>query len=307
MTITPTAVERSIAEPLRSIRVGDVTVYPLVQLYYRVDPSRFFPGVDRSRIAADDWYWASPYVESGALVIDMGGFLIRTADRNILVDAGVGNDKDRPNPNFHHRTDAWLDLLPQAGVTVDDIDTVLFTHLHVDHVGFATTHRDGRWVPTFPRATYRTTADELAYWTSPAAAPELARLGDYIADSILPLSDAGVLEITPPDAVISDEVRLIPSPGHTPGNVSVEIRSRGRRAIFAGDMIHHALQLAFPERSTDYCIDEDRAAIARIALLQNLGPDDLLFPAHFPRSEPGRVTADGNGGYLYEAESGEPV
>lgn len=307
MSITPTACPRDALEPLREIRLGSVCVYPLVQLHYRVDPERFFPDIARWPIDENDWYWAAPFIEDGALVIDMGGFLVRTPDRTILIDAGIGNDKDRPNPAFHRRSDSWLDLLPRAGVATEDVDTVLFTHLHVDHVGFATTLRDGRWVPTFTNATYRTTAAELDYWTGPDAAAELERLGDYIADSVLPLADANVLEITPPDAHISDEVRLLPAPGHTPGNVSVEVRSEGRRAVFTGDMIHHALQLAFPWRSTDYCVDEERATVAREALLQDLAPEDLLFPAHFPHSSPGLVRRTPPAGYRFLSQPGEPI
>lgn len=307
MTITPMARTRDATAPLRRIDVGAVSIHPLVQLHYRVDPARFFPGIAEWSLDEEGWYWHAPYIESGALVIDMGGFLVRTPDRVILIDAGVGNGKSRPNPNFDHRNDDWLGLLTQLGLTVDDVDTVLFTHLHVDHVGFATTWVDGQWRPTFPHARYHTTAAELEYWTSPAATVEMTRLGDYIADSILPLQAAGVLELSPPELVVSEHVRLIPAPGHTPGNVCVEVRSEGRRAVFAGDMIHHPLQLAFPQRSTDYCIDDVGAASARERLLNSMGPDDLLFPAHFPGSIPGRVSADPTGGYRFAPDGGETV
>ncbi len=307
MTIAPYAFPRSSDEPLRSIRIGDVTVHPLVQLHYRVDPERFFPGIGGWSIDEDGWYWRAPYLDSGALVIDMGGFLVRTRDRVILIDAGVGNGKTRPNPSFHRRDDDWLGLLPQVGVAVEDVDTVLFTHLHVDHVGFATTWSDGRWVPTFPNARYHTTAAEWAYWTSPAAAPEFDRLGDYVSDSIRPLQTAGVLELSAPDLVVSDEVRLVPAFGHTPGNVCVEVRSQGMRAVFAGDMIHHPLQLAFPHRSTDYCIDDQAATAARRELLHSMGPRDLLFPAHFAEAVPGRVRTDAAGAYRFDPQPGRPI
>jgi len=306
MTIRPTVRPRK-SDDLRCIRIGAVDVYPLVQLHYRVDPARFFPHVAEWPLDRDGWYWHEPYIESGALVIDMGGFLVRTPDRTILIDAGIGNGKTRPNPNFDSRDDAWLAHFTHLGVSLEDVDTVLFTHLHVDHVGFATTWDGQRWAPTFPNATYHTTAAELDYWTSPAARSEMDRLGDYISDSILPLAEAGVLEISPPDLVLSPHVRLLPAPGHTPGNVCVEVRSEGRRAVFAGDMIHHPLQLAFPHRSTDYCIDEDGATTAREHLLRGLGADDLLFPAHFPDSIPGRVRPGADGGFHYDPEHGERV
>lgn len=307
MTIPPTARPRDKQEPLRRIQVGEVAVYPLLQLHYRIDPARFFPQIGNWPVRQGSWYLQAPYVEDDAFAIDMGGFLVRTPDRTILIDAGVGNDKRRPNPNFDSRQDDWLDLFELAGVSVESVDTVIFTHLHVDHVGFATSLRDGKWVPTFPEATYHTTGAELDYWTSAAAEPELARLGDYISDSVLPLIEARALSITPPDAVISDDVRLIPAPGHTPGNVCVEVESDGARAVFAGDMIHHAIQLAFPHKSTDYCIDEDAATNARERLLDGLAPGDLLFPSHFPGSLPGRVTPNPDGGYLFAQEPGVAV
>lgn len=305
--IAPSATGVRADEPLRRIAVGDVDVYPLVQLRYRIDPARFFPDAGEVRIDEKAWYWQEPYVENGALAIDMGAFLIRSATRTILIDAAIGNGKRRPNPVFDRRDDEWPAALARTGVGVDDIDTVLFTHLHVDHVGFATTLRDGVWTPTFPNATHHTTSAELAYWQSPEAATEVARLGDYVGDSILPLADAGLLQLADPDARISDEVRLLPAAGHTPGNVCVEVRSGGRRAVFSGDMIHHALQLAFPERSTDYCVDHAEATSARLALLRSLGPDDLLFPAHFPASVPGRVVAHDDGSFGYVPEFGELV
>lgn len=307
MTITPTARTRDASEPLRRISIGEVSIHPLVQLHYRVDPARFFPQIAEWSLDKDAWYSQPPYFESDALVIDMGGFLVRTPERVILVDAGVGNGKSRPNPNFDHRTDDWLGLFSQLGLTVEDVDTVLFTHLHVDHVGFATTWVDGEWTPTFPNARYHTTAAELDYWTSPEAAEEMKRLGDYISDSILPLQAAGVLELSPPDLVVSEHVRLISAPGHTPGNVCVEVRSEGRRAVFAGDMIHHPLQLAFPQRSTDYCIDDEGATSARTRLLRGLDADDLLLPAHFPHAMPGRVAPDAHGRYRFTPEWGESI
>lgn len=304
MTTLPFARPRSVDEPLHRIDVGRVEIYPLVQLHYRPDPPRFFPDIATWAIDPDAWYWQEPYIDEGALAIDMGGFLVRTADRVVLIDAGIGNGKNRPNPVFQERADDWLTLLSRIGVSVDDVDTVLFTHLHVDHVGFATTLRDGRWEPTFPNAVYRVTTAELEYWTSGDAAADVARLGGYIDDSILPLRDAGLLELTTPDFGVSEQIRLVPAPGHTPGNVCVEIVSEGRRAVFAGDMIHHPLQLAFPQYSTDYCVDDAGATVARQALLAGLGPDDLLFPAHFPNCLPGRVTPDGSGGYMFHRESG---
>lgn len=293
---------------MRQVRVGEVTIAPVVQFHYRVDPLRLFPDLDTETIDEGAWYWRPPYCQDGFLVIDIGGFVVRTPQRTILVDAGVGNGKSRPNLRFLDRDDDWLATLRRAGAPPDEIDTVVFTHLHVDHVGFATRFDGSAWVPTFPRARHLTTAAELEYWTGGSADGHLARLGDYIGDSVLPLRDAGVLQVVEPDLRICPEVRLVPAAGHTPGNVYVEVSSNGQRAVFAGDMVHHALQLAFPERSTDFCVDGPRASAARQELLRAVADRDvLLFPAHFPNSVPGRIVTDPAGGYRYEPVEGEPV
>lgn len=285
----------------RQVRVGAVTIAPVVQLHYRVDPLRFFPDIDTATIDEGAWYWRPPYREDGFLVIDIGGFVVRTPHGTVLVDAGVGNGKTRPNPNFDGRDDDWFAALHQLGAAPEEVDTVVFTHLHVDHVGFATRFDGSAWVPAFPNAEHLTTAAELEYWTGESADGDLTRLGDYIGDSVLPLRDAGVLRIVEPDHRICPEMRLVPAAGHTPGNVYVEVSSEGQRAVFAGDMVHHALQLAFPERSTDYCVDQARASAARQELLRDIADRDvLLFPAHFPNSAPGRVVTEPAGGYRYE-------
>jgi len=295
------------AEPVRRIRVGEVDVYPILQLRYRVDPSLFFPDIASWPVDERAWYWQQPYAEEGRLAIDMGGFLLRTADRTILVDAGVGNDKSRPNPNFDHRSDPWLATMARAGVGPGEVDTVVFTHLHIDHVGYATSWTEGGWRPTFPNARHLVTAEELDFWTSRSAGRQRERLGDYVSDSVLPLADHGVLTIVESDHEVAEGMQLFSAPGHTPGNVCLEVRSGGVRAVFSGDMVHHALQLAFPARSTDYCVDPGSASRSRELLLDGLGPDDLLFPAHFPGLLPGRVHAEAGGGYRYEVVAGSVI
>jgi len=288
-------------EPLHEFRVGSISVVPLVQFHYRVDIERFFPDAADWPLDRSAWYWQEPYVAGEQLVIDMGGFLVRAGDRTIIVDAGVGDAKTRPNPEFDSRHDDWTGLLGPLGIAESDIDTVLFTHLHVDHVGNAT-RRDGDvWVPAFPRAEHFVAAAEIDYWTGPGAQGDLDRLGNYLQDSILPLREAGVLTTTTGDYEVAEGVRVVERPGHTPGNVCIEVESDGARAVFVGDMVHHAVQLAFPEWSTDYCVEYEQAATARRALLSDLGPDDLLFAAHFPGSNPGRVRPTAGGGFRYLA------
>jgi glyoxylase-like metal-dependent hydrolase (beta-lactamase superfamily II) len=286
--------------PLSPVRIGACTVVPVVQVHYRVDPAAFFRGLDTIGLDADAWYWQPPYLDDGRIVIDIGGFAVQTPHSTILVDAGMGNGKDRPNPHMRDRGDPWLDTLAHSGFPPESIDTVIFTHLHGDHVGYTTRHDGIRWVPTFPRARHLVAAAEFEFWTSAAADHDLRRLGDYISDSVLPLHDAGVLDLVDADMRVCDEVRLVAAPGHTPGNVCVEVASQGRRGVFAGDMVHHAIQLALPDLNTDYCVDQPAAATARRKLLDDLADsDDLLFPAHFPGAVPGRIRTDRDG-FRYE-------
>jgi len=157
------AVPRRSDEALVAYEVGANIVVPLVQFHYRADPARFFPDGADWPTDPSGWYCQEPYMVDGLLAIDMGGFLIRTPDRVLLIDTGIGNAKTRPNPHLSDRKDDWLGLLDQLGIGVDDVDTVLFTHLHVDHVGFATTWDGNEWRPTFPRARYHVVAEELDY------------------------------------------------------------------------------------------------------------------------------------------------
>ncbi|GAA4556507.1 MBL fold metallo-hydrolase [Pseudonocardia xishanensis] len=298
----PSWVRPADAHRPRPVRVGAVTVTPVVQFRYRVDPALFFPDLVLDGLdgldGLDDWYLRPPYCDDGFLVVDIGAFVVRTPDRTVLVDAGVGDAKTRPNPCFDGRADGWLDRLGRAGAAPEQVDAVVFTHLHVDHVGAAI--RPGAAEPAFPAARYVTTRAELDHWTGPRSAGDRARLGDYLADSVLPLRAAGVLDVVSPDHELCAEVRRLPAPGHTPGNVCVEVRSEGERAVFAGDVVHHALQLARPALSTDFCVENARATASREALLRDIADTEtLLFPAHFPEAAPGRVVTDPLGGYRY--------
>jgi glyoxylase-like metal-dependent hydrolase (beta-lactamase superfamily II) len=258
-------------------------------------PRRLFAQLDDDG-ARDEWYWQPPFVlPSGELVIDMGGFLVRTPAATILVDCGVGNAKTRPIAAFHQRDDDWFGALRAAGAERQDIDLVVFTHLHGDHVGYATTLRDGKWEPSFPNARHLVTAAEVDFWSGPGAAAQLATIGDHFSDGVRPLLDAGLLDQVAPDHVVAPGIRLLPAAGHTPGNVCVEVTSRDERAVFCGDMVHHALQLAHPDWSTNFCVDRDEATRARLALLADVADTGaLLVPAHFPGCRPGRVVRRGD-------------
>ncbi len=293
MTIaSPDAVE------LLTIRIGQVRItFIPEEPAYPAERDVFFPQLATQPQDPDAWFlqppWAIPSTDR--VILNQQLFLVRTADRVILLDAGGGNDKDRKGAIYDHSQRPVLDHIRRAGVALEDIDTVLFSHLHIDHVGFATSLVDGAWVPTFPNARYLVVPEELEFWTGPGAIPTFERAGDHIADSITPLQEAGVLDLVEAGTQLTPEIRLIPAFGHTPGNLFIEIESGGRRAIHAGDGIHNGIQLAHPDWSIRYCEDPIESARQRRALLESIADTDtILIPGHFPAPTAGYVLRDGD-------------
>jgi glyoxylase-like metal-dependent hydrolase (beta-lactamase superfamily II) len=215
------------------------------------------------------------------------GFAILGAGRVILIDTCLGGpkpDRTHPMPGFASR---WLSTLESAGISPDSVDTVINTHLHHDHVGWNTTlTNDGALLPTFPNARSLIAQDDYAHFTGHPA--DFSKQHKHIADSVLPVQRAGLLELGN-DTRIDDDVRLIPAPGHTPGHTLVEISSQGRRVLLAADLIHHPLQLRRPDISTAMCVDPDASATTRTTILNTYADTGTLFlAAHLPE-----------GGYLH--------
>ncbi|MDT0266705.1 MBL fold metallo-hydrolase [Streptomyces sp. DSM 44915] len=288
--------------PLWSFPVGDARVFPLREVDYLPSPTEFFPQLEREPWTEGAFYTREPFLRDGRIVLNQEAHLLRVAGRHILIDAGGGNGKRRNGAVFDRADRPFLEQFARAGVALTDVDTVVFTHLHVDHVGFATSADGaGGWAPTFPNARYLVVEEEFAWWTGPAGARALERTGDYLADSILPLAAAGVLDLVPADHEVAPGVRLVPAFGHTPGNVCVEVESAGQRAVFAGDMLHHGVQLERPEWSIRYCVHAEDSAAQRRALLERVADTgDLLVPAHFPFPAAGRVSRVERGfGYTF--------
>src|SRR5438445_9871543 len=157
--------------------------------------------------------WLIPHFATGEgrLKMSIHSFLVETPTRRIIVDTGLGNDKqDRNVPTWNNRQDPFLDKLTAAGFPPDSIDTVLCTHLHVDHVGWNTRLVDGKWVPTFPRATYVIPGEEWEYWRH--------EKDECIADSVVPIVEQGRARLVDGRYTIDPRLSFEPPPGHTPGH-----------------------------------------------------------------------------------------
>jgi glyoxylase-like metal-dependent hydrolase (beta-lactamase superfamily II) len=282
-----------------TITLGDVTIASIIERDgpWRT-PAAMFPDYDEA-VGARHLATMDPCVfdaASGKMVIRYQTFVVRTPRHVILVDTCTGEDKGYPAP-MDFPKQPWLDGFRALGLRFEDIDYVFCTHLHIDHSGWNTTLRDGRWVPTFPRAKYVFHKREYAAWEASVAAGE-ERAGGGAAVfgmNCRPVVEAGQALLVDDDFALDDTVWLTPTPGHSPCHCCVNIASRGQRAVVTGDLMHHALQCAEPDWSTIFCWDPALAAQSRRRFLGTVADTDtLLLPIHFPGNTAGHVTAEGS-------------
>jgi glyoxylase-like metal-dependent hydrolase (beta-lactamase superfamily II) len=211
-------------------------------------------------------------------------FLLEIGGRLVLVDAGVGDNKERPNrPSWHRRS---TDFLARLAVPPEDISLVLFTHLHADHVGWATRLEGDHWVPSFPRARHVVAEAEYAHWAAQRYAP--------VMDSIEPLREAGLLDLVPPGHAPMPGLRFRPLPGHTPAQAGVLIEAAREPVLLSADVLHHALQLAAPEIVSAFCAAPEQARATRAALLEEAADGLRLITAHAREQPVWRVVRSGN-------------
>jgi glyoxylase-like metal-dependent hydrolase (beta-lactamase superfamily II) len=232
--------------------------------------------------------------DSDTLILCFQSYVVKTPDHTILIDSCIGNDKPRPGrPKWDMKIDdTYMRGLAAAGVSVDDIDVVMCTHLHVDHVGWNTRLENGRWVPTFPKARYVFGQREYQHWTAQNAKAEVPPF----TDSVLPVVEAGKADIVTDDFAIGDHVRILPTPGHTPGHVAFAFGKGRDDAVFAGDLMHSPLQTRHPELSPKFDVDPVQAATTRRQFLERYcDSDTLCCTAHFPSPSVGRIKRKGAG------------
>ena len=277
--------------------VGSVEVARVLESTLSVSAARWFPSFDRDAIRPHE-HWLCPThfdASTGQFPMPVQSFVLRTDRHVILIDTCVGNHKNRAGVASMHMLDQpYLDRLAALGLAVEDIDYVMCTHLHVDHVGWNTKLVDGRWIPTFPNATYVISRSEYEATKAEAAlpdAPPYAR--NSFADSVLPIVESGRHLFVQGLDQLLDIFTFRPAPGHSPGNMQIELRSGGDCAIFAGDILHSALQVPFWQWSSLVCSDPRQAAISRRALLERCVEENaVLIPGHFAAPYVARIGDD---------------
>ena len=276
---------------------GDLTIHRIIEQEVPFFPAlELLPDLTPERLA-ENRAWlkkARAIDDNDVLILCFQSYIVKTPHHTILIDSCIGNDKQRPaRPNWHQKTDDnYMRALKAAGFSVSDIDYVMCTHLHVDHVGWNTRMENGRWVPTFPKARYVFGKSEYDYWHEQNAKAEVPPF----VDSVLPVVEAKKAEIVHNDFSIGDHARILPTPGHTPGHVAFAFGKGKDDAIFAGDLMHTPLQTHYPELSPKFDVDPAQAAVTRRNFLERYcDTDTLCCTAHFPSPSSGKILRRGDG------------
>ena len=270
--------------------IGDVTITEIAEVTSLSAAHWLLPDATADRVREIGWMVPHYATAEGKVYMTIRALVVESEGRRILVDTCLGNDKRRPVETWNMRSGPFLADLTAAGFAPESIDTVLCTHLHLDHVGWNTRLVDGDWVPTFPNARYLFADVEWEHWQRDDSGMD----EELRADSIQPVIDAGLVDLVATDAVLTSQMSLLPTPGHTPGHVSVLIESAGRRALITGDLSHMVCQAAHPEWGSSFDVDPAGAEATRRAFFtERAETDDLVLGTHW---EPcaGYVRSDGD-------------
>jgi glyoxylase-like metal-dependent hydrolase (beta-lactamase superfamily II) len=255
-------------------RIGKVRITKVVELE-TIGSTRFIlPLATREEIQKLPWLIPHFATEEGRLKMSIHSLVIETPSQRIVVDTGLGNDKQGRNvPTWNDRNGPFLDTMTAAGFPPDSIDTVLCTHLHVDHVGWNTRLVDGKCVPTFAKARYVFGKTEYEHWRDHSDAPDKAAVFN---DSVKPIMEAGKAELIASDAKLTDEITMIPTPGHSPGHMSLHIKSDGEEGLLTGDVAHHPCQMAHLDWSSTADSDAKQSVVTRRELFSRFADRPVL-------------------------------
>jgi glyoxylase-like metal-dependent hydrolase (beta-lactamase superfamily II) len=258
----------------------------------------FMVGVPEGAIERNlDWLAPDCYdIATGQLVTTVQSWVVRTPHHVVLIDTCCGNHKVRPKvPPMHQLNTPWLQRLADKGIRADQVDYVMCTHLHADHVGWNTQLVDGRWVPTFPNARYLFGRREYEHWNPAAEGATGYGQDGVFEDSVLPCMLAGLATLVDDGYTLDDALQVEAAPGHSAGNSIIRARSGGATGLFTGDCIHTPLQLAYPDVNSAACEDQVQARATRRRILSECAErGHLLIPTHFPAPFVARITPQGD-------------
>ena len=285
-------------------KLGELEIHRAIESEVPIfDTFTFFPDATREVVEANKDWLMPRYIDPKTIevILCIQSYVIKTSHHTILVDTCVGNHKSRPaRASWHMQNSPFIEELGSVGVHPAEVDFVLCTHLHVDHVGWNTKLLDGRWVPTFPNAKYIFSRNEFELWAARYEKGETVPVPLVYEDSVLPIVEAGQAIIVEDTHQIDDGMWLEPAPGHTPGHVMLNLKSGEETALMSGDVIHHPLQLIRPEWSSRACEDPHLSAVSRTKMLERVADTNtLLCPAHFGSPTMGHVISHATYGFRY--------
>ena len=278
-----------------TFQIGDMTIHRIVEAEMPMGPAlQMLPGLTDEMLAENrSWMQPKALTENDFLIFCFQSWVVRTPHHTIMIDSCIGNHKNVPRPAWNQKNDeVYMNNLAAHGLRVEDIDYVMCTHLHVDHVGWNTRLENGGWVPTFPNARYVFNQGEYDFWSAKNAVEPVGPM----VESVLPIVAAGRADLVGNDFGIGDHVRLMPTPGHTPGHVAVQF-GRGRdEAVMTGDIFHSPLQARYTNLSPAFDVDPVKSAVTRRAFLERYcDTETLCCTVHFPSPSALRVKRWGDG------------
>jgi glyoxylase-like metal-dependent hydrolase (beta-lactamase superfamily II) len=275
-------------------RVEEVNkpVYPLSQIFAECT----------DEILAEHKSWIAPHhyeAETGRIRLSVHSWLLQVGGKKILIDCCCGNNKKKPGrPFWEDLNEPYLERLAAAGARAEEIDMVMCTHLHHDHVGWNTINRDGKWVPTFPNARYVFNQPDVDYFSAMDKDPETgpAEMGTF-RECVIPILDAGKADIVSGQKHrLNDFIEIDSAPGHSPGHVVFKLESKGEKGMFTGDVLHHLLQVYYPDWNFPKNSDAAQARVSRRKLLGMLAESGaLMLPGHVGAPFAGRIEATADG------------
>jgi glyoxylase-like metal-dependent hydrolase (beta-lactamase superfamily II) len=272
-------------------KIGDIKITQLIEITDGSGALQVLPDATPENLDTIPWLKPNFVSPEGNLIMNIQMMIIETPEQKMVVDTCIGNDKALNMEGWANLQLPFLDDLKDLGHDPDSINKVICTHLHVDHVGWNTRKVANKWVPTFPNARYVMVQDEFDFWQSLEEDP----FGDVFGESVKPVVDAGQADMVAPDYEVANGVFFESTPGHTPGHVSVHIKSQGEEAIISGDMMHHPCQIARPDWVTPFDADSPAACATRKQFLERYADKPVLvLGTHFANPVGGRIVRDGD-------------
>jgi len=281
--------------------IGKATVARIEETYLPTYPAKHIFAELTDEIMAKHAHWLAPHhyePASGLIKLSVHSWLLQIGGRKILIDGCCGNNKQKPGrPFWTNLNTDYLERLAAAGARADEIDMVMCTHLHHDHVGWNTLQRDGKWVPTFPNARYVFSKPDFEYFYAldrdPKAAP--AEMGTF-RECVLPIVEAGRADMVTGPHRLDEHIEIIPAPGHSAGHVVFRLDSGGQQAVFIGDVFHHLLQVYHPDWNFPKNSDAAQARASRRKVLELCASSGALtLPGHVGAPFAGRIETDAVG------------